>query len=105
MAGSAPLLDVRRLTVAYRTDRGPIAALSDVSFTVPEGQALGVVGESGSGKTTAALTIIGLLGAEAEVRTGAIAFQGRTSCSARRRSGARYAGTRSAWCSRTRSPP
>jgi peptide/nickel transport system ATP-binding protein len=77
MTPGRPLLDVRELTVGYRTDRGPLTALTDVSFAVAEGRALGLVGESGSGKSTAALAIIGLLGAEAEVRAGTLEFQGR----------------------------
>jgi peptide/nickel transport system ATP-binding protein len=74
---TAPLLDVRGLTVEYRTGRGPLTALDDVSFAVPAGRALGLVGESGSGKSTAALAILGLLGGEATVRGGAIDFAGQ----------------------------
>lgn len=55
------LLDVRNLRVRYRTKRGDVHAVDDVSFTLERGEALGLVGESGCGKTTLALALMRLL--------------------------------------------
>lgn len=71
----APLLDVRNLTITYRTDRGYVAAVRDVSFTVPKGGSIGLVGESGSGKSTIAMAVMRLLPPNARV-TGQIIFDG-----------------------------
>jgi oligopeptide/dipeptide ABC transporter ATP-binding protein len=57
----ASLLEVRGLTVELPTARGPIRPVNGVSFTLAEGEALGLVGESGSGKTMLALALMGLL--------------------------------------------
>ncbi|HWV34236.1 MAG TPA: ABC transporter ATP-binding protein [Thermomicrobiales bacterium] len=70
-----PLLDVRNLTITYKTDRGFVAAVRDVSFTVPKGGSIGLVGESGSGKSTIAMAVMRLLPANARV-TGEIIFDG-----------------------------
>ncbi len=51
-----PVLQVEGLRKEY----GPLVAVDDVGFTVPEGGSLAIVGESGSGKTTVARMIIGL---------------------------------------------
>jgi len=55
------LLEVKGLTTAFKTGRGEITAIEDVSFTLAQGEILGIVGESGSGKSVTALTIMGLL--------------------------------------------
>ena len=76
-SGGTPLLDVRNLSVRFRTRDGVVQAVSDLSFTVRRGETLGVVGESGSGKSVTSLAIMGLLNpATAEV-TGEIVFEGR----------------------------
>ncbi|MFC5799943.1 ABC transporter ATP-binding protein [Streptomyces formicae] len=49
---SEPLLDVQGLNVDYLTERGPVRACSDITFTLERGEILGVAGESGSGKST-----------------------------------------------------
>ena len=73
------LLSVRGLTTAFRTGRGEVNAIEDVSFDVAEGEILGIVGESGSGKGVTALTIMGLLPQPpARVAAGEIAFDGET---------------------------
>jgi peptide/nickel transport system ATP-binding protein/oligopeptide transport system ATP-binding protein len=72
------LLEVRGLTTAFRTSRGEINAIDDVSFSVDAGEVLGIVGESGSGKSVTALTIMGLLPQPpARIAAGSIKFDGQ----------------------------
>ena len=70
------LLDIRNLNVDFRTPRGRVHALRDVSFKVPKGKIVGVVGESGSGKSTVVWTITQLLAGNAVVEGGEVLFDG-----------------------------
>ncbi|MGB8591696.1 MAG: ABC transporter ATP-binding protein [Candidatus Acidiferrales bacterium] len=54
------LLEVRGLTVELPSERGWVRPVNDVSFTLADGETLGIVGESGSGKTMLALALMGL---------------------------------------------
>tara|TARA_Y100000739_G_scaffold112986_1_gene97219 strand:+ start:268 stop:1818 length:1551 start_codon:yes stop_codon:yes gene_type:complete len=54
---------------------GPIEALNDVSFSVGEGEIMGVVGESGCGKSVTSLVTVGL--ASCEVDSGSVLFEGK----------------------------
>jgi oligopeptide/dipeptide ABC transporter ATP-binding protein len=74
---SGAVLEVRGLSVSYRTPRGRVRALRNVDLTVPEGAIVGLVGESGCGKSTLLAALIGLLDANAEVVGGRIDFEGR----------------------------
>ncbi len=72
------LLEVRNLTTAFQTGRGEITAVEDVTFSLNEGEILGIVGESGSGKSVTALTIMGLLPQPpARVAAGGVWFNGQ----------------------------
>jgi oligopeptide/dipeptide ABC transporter ATP-binding protein len=75
----APLLEVRDLQTHYVTFGGTrvVKAVEGLSFTLREGETLGIVGESGSGKTTVCQSIVGLLPAAARIVGGSIAFEGR----------------------------
>ena len=55
------VLSVRNLSTTFRTDRGPAKAVSDVSFDLHKGEALGIVGESGCGKSVTSKSIMRLL--------------------------------------------
>ncbi|MBK9073140.1 MAG: ABC transporter ATP-binding protein [Myxococcales bacterium] len=59
MAGD--LLTVDGLVTEFRTDRGTVRAVDDVSFSLQAGQTLGIVGESGCGKSVTALSIMRLV--------------------------------------------
>ncbi|MGH7391964.1 MAG: ABC transporter ATP-binding protein [Candidatus Rokuibacteriota bacterium] len=58
---SAPLLEVRDLRTWFYTRRGVVKAVDGVSFTVREGETLGLVGESGCGKSMTALSVLRLV--------------------------------------------
>jgi oligopeptide transport system ATP-binding protein len=70
------ILEVENLTTRFATPEGEVAAVSDVSFAIGEGETLGVVGESGSGKTQTFLSIMGLLAKNGRT-AGSARFRGR----------------------------
>jgi peptide/nickel transport system ATP-binding protein len=70
------LLEVRHLKTYFRTTRGIMKAVDDVSFELDSGEALGLVGESGCGKTTCALSIAKLLPREGYIDGGEILLNG-----------------------------
>ena len=74
---AGPELQVEALSVAITTPAGQLNAVSGVSFSVAPGETLCLVGESGCGKTLTALSILGLLPANATVSARAITFRGR----------------------------
>ena len=55
-----PVLDVRSLTVEFKTRWGSLRAVDGLSFSMHAGETLALVGESGCGKSTAALALMGL---------------------------------------------
>jgi len=70
------LLEVSGLAVDVATRRGLQRVVDRTSFSLDEGECLGVVGESGSGKTMTALALMGLAPESAQV-SGSIRFEGR----------------------------
>ncbi len=74
---SKTILEVRDLNVVYETDLETVYAVNGVSFTVKEGETLGLVGETGAGKSTTALSILRLLAENTgKIREGSILFDG-----------------------------
>jgi peptide/nickel transport system ATP-binding protein len=71
------LLEVNSLTVEYRTSRGVVGAVEDVSFALEEGETLGLAGESGSGKSTLGLSIIRLVPYPGVIAGGYITIDGK----------------------------
>ncbi len=61
MENSKVLLDVRNLSVDFRTEEGVVHAVQNVSFQLERGKTLGIVGESGSGKSVTSLAIMRLI--------------------------------------------
>src|SRR3979490_3070306 len=70
------ILQARDLRVEFRTRRGTLVAVDDVSFSVARGEVLGVVGESGAGKSLTGLAIIGLLEPPGRIAPGEGRLQG-----------------------------
>lgn len=67
-----PLLEVRNLTTHFQTERGKVTAVNDVSFSIQQGEIIGVVGESGCGKSVMSQTILRLL-----EHTDAVSYEGQ----------------------------
>lgn len=69
-------LSISGLNVFFSTEDGPLHALKDVGFDVPERRIVGIVGESGCGKSTLINAVLGLLADNGEIRSGQIMFEG-----------------------------
>ncbi|TXL77719.1 ABC transporter ATP-binding protein [Vineibacter terrae] len=75
---TSPLLQVRGLTVQFRTDRGFVNAVDSVSLNVDAGETLAVVGESGSGKSVTALSLLRLVPSpQGRIVAGEVIFDGQ----------------------------
>ncbi|MGL5512216.1 MAG: ABC transporter ATP-binding protein [Sporomusa sp.] len=74
---SQSLLQVDQLKTCFRTKQGTVTAVDGVSFTVNQGETLGIVGESGCGKSVTSLSILRLLPhATGKIAGGRIIFKG-----------------------------
>lgn len=71
----SPLLEVRNLKVINKKNKKIL--LKNISFSLEEGEILGILGESGSGKSLTALSILGLLPKELKYDRGEILFEGK----------------------------
>ncbi len=71
-----PLLEVENLRIEFPTRRGALVAVDGVSFSIEEGEVLGVVGESGAGKSLTGMAVIGLLEPPGQIAGGSIRLAG-----------------------------
>jgi oligopeptide transport system ATP-binding protein len=72
-----PVLEVRNLSVEFRTRDGVVHAVNGVSYDVHQGETLAVLGESGSGKSVTAQAVLGLLDSPpAYVTGGEVRYRG-----------------------------
>jgi oligopeptide transport system ATP-binding protein len=73
-----PLLDVRGLRTEFLTQDGVVHAVNGISYTLREGEAMGLVGESGCGKSVSALSLMRLIPTPpGRIAGGEILFEGR----------------------------
>ena len=71
------LLEIKNLHTYFKTKKGIVKAVNDVSYSVEAGRTMGVVGESGSGKSVSAMSILNLLDGNGYIAEGEILFDGR----------------------------
>ncbi len=66
------VLQIENLNISFRTDEGTFNMIKDLSYTVKEGEIVGIVGESGCGKTISSLCTMGLLPYNAVIDSGRV---------------------------------
>jgi peptide/nickel transport system ATP-binding protein len=78
------LLEVENLTTHFFGKRGVTRAVDGITFSVDQGEIVGIVGESGSGKSVASLSIMRLVDQPGRIVDGSVLFEGRDLLTLRR---------------------
>jgi peptide/nickel transport system ATP-binding protein len=73
----SPVLEIKDLSIAYRTPAGDVQAASHVNLTINRGEVVGLCGESGSGKSTLAYGANRLLRPPAVITSGEVLYSGK----------------------------
>ena len=71
------LLEVKNLHTYFKTRKGIVKAVNDVSYSLEPGRTIGIVGESGSGKSVSAMSILQLLDGNGYIESGEVLFEGQ----------------------------
>ncbi len=71
------LLEIKNLHTYFKTRKGIVKAVNDVSYSLEPGRTIGIVGESGSGKSVSAMSILRLLDGNGYIAGGEILFEGK----------------------------
>ena len=71
------LLEVKNLHTYFKTRKGTVKAVNDVSYSLEPGKTIGIVGESGSGKSVSAMSILQLLDGNGYIADGEVIFDGQ----------------------------
>ncbi len=77
MAENEKIIQVKDLTISFRTNNGTVKAVRDISFDLNKGETLAIVGESGSGKSVTNRAIMGILANNKIIENGEILFEGK----------------------------
>jgi len=72
-----PLLEIKNLHTYFKTRKGIVKAVNDVSYSLEPGKTIGIVGESGSGKSVSAMSILRLLDENGYIESGEVLFEGK----------------------------
>lgn len=72
------ILEVKNLSVNFKSDLGDFPAVDNISFSINEGETLGLVGESGCGKSVTSLAILRLIQKPGYISNGSVLWKGKS---------------------------